>query len=64
MTTETKVEILACGCEWRVDLSTLTASCATTCAEHPKDRGRPGLLPKPLPADFTFDGWIAANVRR
>lgn len=64
MATETKTETLGCGCEWQIDFPELIARCATTCAEHPRDRGRPGLLPKPLPLDFTFSAWIAVNVRR
>ena len=64
MTTETRIEKLVCGCEWQVDYHDLVTRCLAVCAGHPKDRGRPGLLPKPLPADFTFVGWIDANVRR
>ncbi len=64
MATETNTEILECGCEWEIDLPALTTRCRTTCAAHPKDRGRPGLLPKPLPADFTLAAWVAKNVRQ
>ena len=64
MTTETKTETLPCGCEWQIDLLALSTRCTSACAGHAKDRGRPGLLPKPLPADFTFAGWIEQNVRR
>ena len=64
MTMDTKTEALGCGCEWEIDYSHLAVRCATACAGHPKDRGRPGLLPKPLPAGFTLADWIAQNVRR
>lgn len=64
MTTETKIEALSCGCQWEVDLSILSTRCAVACAAHAKDRGRPGLLPKPLPADFSIADWVAQNVRR
>lgn len=63
-TIETTTELLSCGCEWQIDYLALSTRCTVACAKHPKDRGRPGLLPKPLPADFTFPGWIAQNVRR
>ncbi|MDA0302520.1 MAG: hypothetical protein O2822_08325 [Chloroflexi bacterium] len=55
-------EVAECGCEWRIDHSDLSACCVQPCGEHPKYRGRMGLLPKPLPDDFTFAGWIATNV--
>lgn len=64
MTTETKTETLDCGCQWLIDFPALTTRCEVTCADHRRDRGRPALLPKPLPDDFTFAGWIATNVRR
>ncbi|MQC16764.1 MAG: hypothetical protein DWG82_00855 [Chloroflexi bacterium] len=62
MTTTT--EVLECGCTWEVTTPALSTRCVAPCELHPKDRGRLGLLPKPLPADFTFLDWIAANVRR
>ncbi len=64
MPTETTTERLECGCQWEIDSPELRTRCTATCAAHPKDRGRLGLLPKPLPAGFTFTGWIAQNVRR
>ena len=64
MPTETKVETLGCGCEWQIDIPELVARCTSPCLEHAKDRGRQGLLPKPLPSDFTFVEWISQNVRR
>jgi len=64
MATETKTETLGCGCEWEIDFPELVTRCRTACASHPKDRGRPGLLPKPLPAGFSFDTWVTQNVRR
>lgn len=64
MPTDTTTEILDCGCVWEVDVPELATRCVSQCDAHPKDRGRIGLLPKPLPADFTFLGWIQRNVRR
>jgi hypothetical protein len=64
MTAETKREVLSCGCEWELDFSILTTRCTVACVAHPKDRGRPGLLPKPLPAEFSIADWVAQNVRR
>ena len=62
MTTTT--EALECGCVWEIATPALSTRCISQCASHPKDRGRLGLLPKPLPADFLFTDWIAKNVRR
>ncbi len=64
MATETKVETLGCGCEWQIDIPELVARCALPCVDHPRDRGRQGLLPKPLPSGFMFVEWISRNVRR
>lgn len=64
MTAETRREALSCGCEWELDFSILTTRCTIACAAHAKDRGRPGLLPKPLPAEFSIADWVAQNVRR
>lgn len=64
MATETNIETLGCGCEWQMDSPELVARCAVPCPAHLRDRGRQGLLPKPLPADFTFVDWISRNVRR
>ena len=64
MATETKTETLDCGCEWQIDIPELATRCTAPCSSHPKDRGRQGLLPKPLPAGFMFIEWIAKNVRR
>lgn len=50
MPTETQREVLDCGCVWEVDMPELATRCVTQCEDHPKDRGRLGLLPKPLPA--------------
>ena len=61
--TETNVEMLACGCEWQMDVPELVARCAAQCSDHRRDRGRQALLPKPLPAGFAFVDWISANVR-
>lgn len=64
MPTETTTEVLDCGCTWEIDVPELATRCVGQCADHDKDRGRLGLLPKPLPEGFTFRGWIASNVRR
>ncbi len=64
MPTETQREVLDCGCVWEVDMPELATRCVTQCQDHPKDRGRLGLLPKPLPAGFAFTDWIFRNVRR
>ena len=64
MATRTKAETLGCGCEWQIDIPELVARCTSPCLEHAKDRGRQGLLPKPLPPGFTLVQWISRNVRR
>ena len=64
MPTETTMETLGCGCEWEIDIPELVTRCTSQCVSHPKDRGRQGLLPKPLPPGFTFVEWISKNVRR
>ena len=60
----TTSEALDCGCVWEIDTPELATRCVRQCELHEKDRGRLGLLPKPLPEDFTFRDWIAKNVRR
>lgn len=56
------IETLECGCEWRIEHRDLSTCCTRPCSEHHKYRGRVGLLPSPLPQDFRFVSWIAANV--
>ncbi len=60
----TTTEVLECGCVWNIERPDLSIRCVSPCEAHPKDRGRIGLLPKPLPADFTFVDWISRNVYR
>ncbi|MEI7925710.1 MAG: hypothetical protein WCI61_05940 [Chloroflexota bacterium] len=64
MAGEKTTEALPCGCEWEMDYAVLATRCAVACPAHAKDRGRPGLLPKPLPAGFSIAEWVAQNVRR
>lgn len=64
MPTNTTTEVLDCGCVWEIDTPALATRCVSQCGDHEKDRGRLGLLPKPLPEDFTFTAWISKNVRR
>lgn len=61
--TSPTTETLDCGCEWRIEHRDLSTCCVRPCSEHHKYRGRVGLLPSPLPQDFRFVSWIAANVR-
>jgi hypothetical protein len=64
MATATSTEVLDCGCIWEIDTPELATRCLSQCETHLKDRGRIGLLPKPLPRGFTFVDWISKNVRR
>jgi len=64
MTALTKTEALPCGCEWEIEFANLITRCTIACEAHAKDRGRPGLLPKPLPEGFLIADWVAQNVRR